>query len=828
MVLEGFALIESLVQDLRFALRTLRRSPGFTLVSLLTLALGIGSNVAMWSVADQVLFRDLPYAESEDLMVIWQNSPKLEFGPLSFPTYRDLEERSRVFEELGLFLPTERNLHGPGGEPERIQGSLVSDNFMDVLGVTPVLGRDFGPLDNRPGAARSALLSQEIWQRRFAGRDDVLQQEIRLDDQTYRIIGVFPKGLSDEPLGLETLGDVWLPVGIFEDSLPVHERAKRPNIIAVARPLDVEFSLVEQDLARISAELAEEHPQLHKDARIVATPVRQHLNKGDRLIVHLLLAAVALVLVIAAANLINLQLTRLAKRERELATRWALGARSNRLVRQLLVESSILSLLGGAVGALLALLVLGAFPWLLGEAWTIQGFQPQLLAATLALSLLTGIAIGLIPALQMVRASRRHRFAKMQVRSSLPNRRLRQVLVSLQVALALVTLVGAGLLYGSLQRLEQQDPGFATEDRVTLKVILPQAAFDQRSSWLSFFDQAQERLAALGGVQGVAVSSYRPLDLADGGSPVVAGDRALPPVSEMSPCFYQIVSPSYFDVLEIPLLAGRGLSPRDDDRLDAERVVVISQSLADIYWPDTSPVGKRLAFELKGSLDRPEPQWRRVVGVTVDVRNQGLAGPFRCTVYSPYTQIPLWLDGANSPSMVILLHVEPGRSEDLVADVRRVFDEMDPDLPMFDVQTISGLMASELEKPRRAATLLMCFATLSLLLVIVGVFGVVSFVVTARTREIGIRMSFGASPRAIAKLFLLQNLVVVGVGVILGLVAAASLSRLIAGLLFGIPALDILTYGSVALGLLLVASLAALVPAWRASRVRPLQALRYE
>lgn len=828
MVLEGFALIESLVQDLRFALRTLRRSPGFTLVSLLTLALGIGSNVAMWSVADQVLFRDLPYAEPDDLMVVWQHSPKLEFGPLSFPTYRDLEERSRVFESLGLFLPTERNLHGPEGEPERIQGSLVSDNFMEVLGVTPALGRDFEPQDDRPGAARSAMLSHELWQRRFAGQDDILQRDIRLDDQTYRVIGIFPKGLSDEPLGMQALGDVWLPAGIFEDSLPVDDRAKRPNIIAVARSAKLATSVVAQDMARISAELSNEHPQIHKDARIVATPVRQHLIKDDQLIVHLLLAAVGLVLVIAAANLINLQLTRLAKRERELATRWALGARGNRLVRQLLVESSILSLLGGGTGVALALLVLSSFPWLLGEAWTIQGFQPQILAATFLLSLVTGVVIGLVPALQMIRASRRRRFSKMQVRSSLPNRRLRQVLVSLQVALALVTLVGAGLLYGSLQRLERLDPGFATEDRITLKVILPQAAFDQRTTWLSFFDQVQERLATLGGVKGVAVSSYRPLDLAGGGSPAVPGDRALPPVSEMSPCFYQMISPGYFEVLEIPLIAGRRLDARDDDRLSAERVVVISQSLADIYWPDTSPVGKRLAFELKGSPEQPEPQWRRIVGVVADVRNQGLAAPFRSTVYSPYTQIPLWQEGGISPPMVIVLHVEAGRMEDLVAEVRQVFDDMDPDLPMFDVQTISELLAAELEKPRRAATLLMCFATLSLLLVIIGVFGVVSFVVTARTREIGIRMSFGASPQAVAKLFLIQNLLVVSVGVTLGLVTAAALSRLIAGLLFGIPALDILTYGSVALGLLVVASLAALVPAWRASRVRPLEALRYE
>lgn len=829
MLHEGFALIESLVQDLRFALRTLRRSPGFTLVSVLTLALGIGSNVAMWSVADAVLFRDLPYEDPDSLMVVWQSSPEFEFRSLPLLTFRDLEERSRAFEAMSIALPQEQNLHGPEGPPERIRGSLVSEDFLDVLGMTPILGRDFLPDDDRPGAERAALLSYEIWQRRFAGRADILEQDIQLDDQIYRVIGVLPKGLGEEILGSTTLGDVWMPIGLFRDSLPFNDRAERLHSISLGRVSENMEALVADDLRRILEELKLEDSLIQEDAEIHAGTVRQQLLKDDRHYVYLLLAAVTLVLAIAVANLINLQLTRLAKRERELATRWALGAKKYRLVCQLVVESLVLSLLGGGLGMLLVNWMGRSFPWLLGEAWAVGEIHAGVLIGVLFLTLLVGVVIGVVPASQVIRFSRKSRFAKMQIRSLLPNKKLRQILVSIEVALALVTLVGAGLLYGSLSRLEKEDPGFAVDDRLTLKVLLPQATYDDEPRWVGFFEEALQRLGALRGVKTVALSSQRPLGgSALGGSRVTAGDRALPPVSEMSFCPFQMVSPSYFRTLDIPLIEGRELGHRDDDRRDAERVVVISQDLADTYWPNSSAVGKQLAFEFEGSPEKPEPQWRRVVGVVADARMESLGIPPRCSVYSAFTQIPLWKVGGASPTMTFLLHVEPGKVAELVPEVRAIFSDISPELPLFGVEEMSEVLDGQLDRPRRVAVLLSVFAALSLLLVVVGVFGVVSYVVTARVREVGTRMAFGAGPKSIVKLFMWQNFVVVLAGVIIGLIVAMASARLISSALYGVPAVDPLTYALAAIVLLAFGSIAALVPIWRASKLCPLEALRYE
>ena len=818
--------MDSLLQDLRFAVRTLRRSPWFTLVSVLTLALGIGVNAAMWSVADAVLYRDLPYEKPEELVVVWQSSPKVEIGPLAIPTYRDLEERHRSFEALTAFIPQQFNLSQDVGEPERVQGLMVSEGFLDLLGVQPIQGPGFLAEDHRFDADRTVMLSHRLWQRRFAG-GEVIGQQLRLDQQTYRIVGVLPSNLRGEGLGGATFGDLLLPMAIFRSVLPYEDRAQRPGLRAVGRLESRNLDLATEDLQRISLQLQEENPMIFSETELQCESIRDFMVRDDRQTLFLLLGAVALVLIIACANLINLQLSRLARREPEMATRWALGAEPGRLLRQINIENLVLGLVGGGVGLVFASASIHAIPSLLGAHWAVDGLSLWVLVVSLLVSALAGILVGLLPAARIVYLCRQDRFSKMQMRSSLPNKVLRQVLVGLEVAFALTTLIWAGLLLVSLNKLGQQDPGFSADGRLTFRMMLPQSQFDEVQAWMTLLEQAEQRLLELPGISQVAVTSLRPLT--DGGREtiVAAGDRALTSVSDLPLCVYQMVSPSYFDTLGIPLVEGRGLLPSDDDRRGAERVVVISESLARAFWPETSPIDQRIAFEFLGTPRAPEPQWRRVVGVVSDLHLKDLSQPPKHAVFTTYSQIPLWYtqNGATSPAMGFVIQ-SPGENRDALPGVRALFQELAPGSPIFQVRDLQSSVDAQLIRPRRAAQLIATFSAFALVLVLVGVLGVVSYVVTARTREIGIRMAVGAAPRSVAWMFLKQTLFVSLLGLTLGTLISIGFSRLISSLLFGVEPIDPLTYGGAALSLLLVTLVATCLPALRASRIRPLEALR--
>lgn len=818
--------MDSLLQDLRFAVRTLRRSPWFTLVSVLTLALGIGVNAAMWNVADAVLFRDLPYEKPEDLVVIWQSSPKVRVGPLAIPTYHDLEQRSQGFEALASFIPEQFNLSQDTGEPERVQGLLVSEGFLGLLGLQPVLGREFLAEDSRADADRTVMLSYRIWQRRFGG-GDVLGQLLRLDEQTYRIVGVLPASLEGERLGGISYGDLLLPVEIFRNVLPYEDRAQRPGLRAVGRLQPDGFESASDDLRRISQQLQEENPLIFSEAELRLESVREFMVRGDRQTLYLLLGAVGLVLIIACANLVNLQLSRLAQREPEMATRWALGAEQGRLLRQINIENLVLGLVSGGVGLIFAALSIRAIPSLLGNQWRVDQLSFGILAVSLLVAALAGVLVGLFPAIRMVSFSRQDRFSKMQMRSSLPNKTLRQALVGIEVAFALTTLIWAGLLLGSLNKLVSEDPGFLAADRLTFSMILPQSQFDEVHSWMASLEQAEQRLLALPGVSQVAVTSVRPLT--DSGPAVIIapGDRALPPVSEMPLTFYQMVSTSYFDTMGIPILDGRAFMATDDDRQGADRVVVISQSLALAFWPDTSPIDQRIAFEFLGTPRAPEPQWRRVIGVAADVHIRDLSQPPKYAVYAPYTQIPLWFtqNSATSPSMGFVVH-NPDLAQGNLPEIRTLFQELFPQSPIFQARKMQDSVDAQLTGPRRVASMIGTFAVLALVLVWVGVLGVVSYVVTARTREIGIRMAIGAAPRQVAWMFLKQTLFVASLGLVLGTLFSIGLSRFVSSLLYKVEPVNLLTYGAAALGLLLATLVATCLPALRASRIRPLDALR--
>jgi putative ABC transport system permease protein len=822
--------MEGTIHDLRFGVRTLWRNPGFALIAVVTLALGIGANVTMLSVADLVFFGDLPFRDSERVMVLWRHSQSYVHGPFSIPTYRDLQQRNRSFEYLAMYRQSSENLISGDGEPERVEALMVSAEFPQALGIEPILGRGFLPEDDRLGAGRTVMMGHALWQRRFGADPRIVGQTINVSGEPYAVIGVLPPLLGKDRLCHAFLGDLWLPVGIFFDRLPVEDRADRKlEAIGQLAP-GVSARAAAADLDRISQQLSQEHPQSFGTGRLVGEALRANLAGNLRPALLILLTAVGFVLLIACSNLINLLLTRATVRGHEIAARIALGAGRFRLIRQLLIESFLLAATGSGLGVLAAHFYLNLVPSGVSSLAKIEGLRLSgfLISATIVLTLAVTVVIGLLPALEATRSARQRRIGGargLSVRGATQQHGLRQALVASELALALVLLIGAGLMLGSLKRLQSQDPGFATDRLLTLKVVLPFSKVEQGFAWRAFFDEALTRIESLADVEAAAVTSLRPLE-ADAAreSPIVAEDRELPLTTEMAGCSYQMVSPGFFRTLDIPLLDGRLLGSGDDE--NAERVMVINESLARHFWPDSSPIGKRFAFEFLGTPDEPRPQWRKIVGIVGDARIADLRSSPGFTVYVPYTQVPLWLDG-QSPTMTLLVKSrrEP---ESLVKSVRHEILEIDPHQPVFEIQSMEEVLQNQLSESRILSWLLSSFAVMALLLAMVGVYGVISFSVASRTREIGTRMAFGANPGQILGLLLKQSLAFVAAGIAVGIVAALFLTRFMSTVLFGVRAADLATYLSVVVLLATVAVLATLVPALRAMKVQPADALRWE
>ncbi len=826
--------MDGLTHDLRFGLRTLGRSPGFTLIAIVTLALGIGVNVAMLSVTSALLFRQLPFEDADQVMALWRHTRNGDRSPFSILTFRDWRERNRAFEHLAMFRTSSQNLTGGEGEPERVRGLMVSAGFAEALGVEPIQGRTFLPEDDRLGAGRTVMLGHQLWTRRFGGDPQILGQSLDLDGEPYTVIAVLPAGLRHQEIGRVALGDFWLPIGIFFDRLPADDRAAR-ELEGVGRlQPGVTVEAARQDMERITRELAAEHPMTYVGARLEGALLQEHLVRDLRPIVLVLLAAVGFVLLIACTNLINLLLTRAAYRDQELATRTALGAGRARLIRQLLVESLLLALLGGALGLLAAHLCLGLLlPRMvtgiahLGEA-RVDG---STVALTFLLSLAVSVAIGLVPALRATRHRRQSHVGGGQgllARSALPQEGLRQSLAISELALAVVLLIGAGLMLNSLSRLRAVDPGFAIERILTAKLVLPQAKHDQTFPWLAYFDEALRRLRALPGVDEATVTSLRPMD-DDDLTIIAAGDRELPRIPDMAAATFQLVGPAYFRAMGIPLVEGRAFDPRDRDRGEADRsppVVVINESLARHFWPDESPLGKPFAFEFQGTPEAPKPRWRQVVGVVGDARQLRLSEPPGFAAYAPYTQHSPYFAG-RSPTMTLALRTR-GEPADLIATVRAELLEVDPHQPIFGIQPLSEVAGAQLSPSRMVSSLLSSFAALALVLATLGVYGVIAYNVAARTREIGVRMALGASPGQVLGLLLKRGLLIISIGVGLGLLGAALLTRLMSSLLYGVEAIDPGIYLGVASTLGAVGTLAVLIPAWRAMKLQAAEALHYE
>jgi putative ABC transport system permease protein len=805
--------METLIQDIRYAIRVLLKSPGFTAVALLTLTLGIGANSAIFSVVNAVLLRPLPYEESERLVFITERSPVLEGMSVAYPNYLDWREQNGVFDNIGVYRRVSFNLTG-NGEPERLLGGEVSAELFNALKTKPALGRTFLAEEDVAGANPVVVLSYGLWQRRFGKDTDVIGQTITLNARPHTIIAVMPPDFRF-PSGV----DLWVPVGLNADN-PSWNRGNHPGLYAIARlKPGVTASQAHAEMDTIAARLEQQYPASNTGNRVTVTPLFNRIVGDIRPALLVLLAAVGFVLLIACANVANLLLARAAARQKEIAVRMALGASRGRLIRQLLTESMILSVTGGALGLLLAVwgtdLLVAISPDNIPRFAEIK-LDNRVLGFTAGIALVTGILFGLAPALHASKLNL-NEILKEGGRSAtagLRRQRVRSLLVISEVAIALVLLIGAGLLIKSFLRLQQVDPGFNPDNVLTAGIPLPRTKYLEPPKRIAFYEALFSRIAALPGVQAVGAVSELPIE---GGSQTyfIVEDRPIPPREEMPLTEYSLVSTGYFKALGLRLLKGREFDERDVR--DAPFACIIDENFAEQYWPGQDPIGKRLKY---GGADPGNP-WSTVVGVVANVRYQGLdqESP-RVQLFLPYGQATFL--GA---SLVIRTAGDPSS---LASAVRNEVLAIDADLPVFEIRTMNEVLKESVATRRLYMTLLGIFAGVAMVLAAIGLYGVMAYSVTQRTHEIGIRMALGARQRDVLRLVVGQGLVLALEGVVIGLIAAFALTRLMSSLLFAVSATDLSTFVVIALILTGVALGATFIPARRATKVDPMVALRYE
>ncbi|HEY2745780.1 MAG TPA: ABC transporter permease [Polyangia bacterium] len=812
--------MRDLLGDLKFALRMLRRSPGVTAAAVLALALGIGANTAIFSVVDGVLLRPLAYPESSQLVAVYRGATHFGFtkGPWSFPDFKDFLAQNQSFENAGIWSGGDGNLSG-NGSPERVLIRLASPTLLPTLRVAPIAGRNFLPGEAFKGNDHVALLDYKLAQRRFGTPNDALGKTVRIDGVDYQVVGVLPRGFF-----LETAADVWMPASTTFDMLQVRN-AHWLRMIARKKP-GLSNAQIQSDLDGFSKRLVEAHGDIYPASMGLTTTIEPFIDQivGDvRLPLLILLGAVAFVLLIACANVANLLLARAATRNREMAIRTALGAGRARLMRQLLTESLLLAFAGAGLGLVFAAWAVDGLVSLAPDALPRAAevaLDGRVLAFTIAVAAGTGIAFGLMPALSASRPDL-HDALKDGTRGTTSARgRLRKALVIAEVALSLVLLVGTGLMVRSFVRLRSVDPGFRADHALALSISLPVADSKvtdaDKERFARFFTDADARIAQLPGVTAVGGSNIMPLsnnttDLLfeiEGFTPADPADKP--------DCESREVAGDWFGAMGIPLVRGRTFAPSDS--LTAAPVVIVNQAWVKKYSPDRDALGRHV--RQPGSRE-PNPPWATIVGVIGDVRGYGLDKPARAELYWPLTQ-------RRGSSAMTLVARTSGDPLALAGAARGAIAEVDPQQPIFDVMPLDNVVAQSLAQRRFTLTLMMLFGIVALLLAAVGIYGVMSYTVAQRTQEIGIRVALGATAGIVLGMVLKDGMKLVAIGLAVGAAAALVLTRVGASLLWGISSTDALTYVAVAVALALVALVAIVVPARRATRVDPMQALRSE
>jgi putative ABC transport system permease protein len=809
--------MDALWQDLRFGVRMLRRSPLTTGLALLTLALGIGANTAIFSVVDGVLLQPLPVPHPERLIRVIDTNPGKDlprFGS-SAPNFRDWREQSRAFESLAAFHPNTYNLSA-ASTPETLAAGNVTWEFFRVLGARPALGRFFRPEEDRPGAARVAVLSNALWRSRFGGERGVLGRRVLLDGHAHTVIGVAPTAAA----ALSPEIAVWVPLAADYQQW----RSGRHLRVFGRLRAGTGLARAQAEMSAIAARLERQYPADNLGWGVRLRPLHEEMVERIRPALVLLRLAVGAVLLIACANVASLMLARLAAREREIAVRSALGAGRGRLARQVVVESVVLFAAGGALGLLLAAWGTPALVTLYGGAIPraeATGVDGRVLAFSLLLTFGAGLLVGLVPAFSQLLGNDRHRALKEGGRAlagSRGGRRLRRLLVLAEVALALTLLVAAGLLLRSFARLQAVDPGFAAGGVLGVTLSLPEATYGENAlpRRVAFQRQALARVRALPGVTAAATVYPLPFSGRDYFDSFYVEGRPRPSSADLLPVAVSAVSPGYFQTLRIPLLHGREFGEHDDAA--SPPVAVVSRALAVRSWPGEDPIGRRISFDLKA----PESsrRWWTVVGVVEDVRSRSLGLEPEGSVYRSQLQWPQW--------DFWLVARTPGNPGSLAAPVRRSLQMIDPDLPLDRIQTLRELVDRSLAERRVRTLLLSLFGGLALILAAVGIYGLISDSVTQRTHEIGIRVALGAGRAQVLGLVLRQGMGLVGAGLAAGLAGSWLAARLLADQLFQVSAADPLTFAAMVLVLAAVALVANWVPAQRATEVDPLEALRAE
>jgi putative ABC transport system permease protein len=810
-------MITDLWQDLRYGLRMLMRNPGFTLVAVLALALGIGANSAIFSVVNTVLLRPLPFKNPDALMMVWEDATHLGFpdntpSPANFIDWRD---QNTVFEGMIAMTQTSFNLTGVG-DPERCDGRRVSANTFKLLGVDPILGRTFRPEEDKPGS-HVVLLSYGLWQRRFGGDAGIVGRAVNLNGESYTVVGVVPRTV--ELPSMENWHDqLWVPIAFTSE-----DAASRGNhyleVLARLKP-GVTQKQAQAEMSTIAARLERQYPVDNTRIGIKVKPLHDQVVGNIKPALLILLGAVGFVLLIACANVANLLLARAAVRQKEIALRLALGASRSRLTRQFLTESVLLAALGGGCGLLLSVVGLNILkrfiPDSISQAQAI-GIDGKVLIFTALVSLATGLIFGLAPATQASNFNLNETLKEGGRDSGSGSRgnRLRGLLVISEVAISFLLLIGAGLLISSFLHLLKLDPGYRADHLLTMKVVLPDTKYPDKEHRAPFFRELIRRVQALPGVQSVAVASNLPLTYNGDSMPIGIEGRADPPPDQWPDVILRVVSPGYFTTMGIPLVQGRDFN--EQDRPDSVRVAVISEKTARYYWPNESPIGKRFK---PGPVAGDSP-WREITGVVKDVRQNDFVAEPKMQMYLSHEQVNSFAANA----VVVRTSIDP---LSLGPAVRKVIWEIDRDQPVSDIRSMEDIVSTAVARQRFSTMLLGIFATLALVLAAVGIYGVMSYSVAQRTREIGIRIALGAKRTDVLKLAMGQGLRLVVIGVAIGLAGAFVLTRVMASLLFGVSATDPLTFVTISLVLLSVAMLASYIPSLRAMKVDPMVALRYQ
>jgi predicted permease len=812
--------MENLAQDIRYGIRTLAKNPGFTIAAVLTLALGIGANTAIFSVIENVLLRPLPYPQPERLVEIWNTyEPQVPRAGLSPGDYADWRQQNQSFSEMGAYARISQGFNLTGeGEPQRILAGYASSELFPMLGAKVVAGRSFLSEEDRAGSEPVVILSHRLWQSRFGGDPGVVGRAIAVDNQRYRVVGVLPAGFQ-----LLRWPDLWMPIGQYGDDLTEHVHHAF-DAVARLKP-GISLAQARDEINRLNQQEAIRYPDAHKNFGVRVQTLQDPSAASLRNTLLVLFGAVGLVLLIACVNTANLLLVRNAAREREVAVRTALGASSGRLMRQLLTESTLLALLGGALGLFLAiagLKVLLAFVPADLPVLRDSRLNGTVLAFTVAICIATGLACGLLPAVRMVKTNLAGVLKQgSKGASAAGHHKTHNVLVISEIAMALIPLIGAGLLLRSFQQMLEVDPGFRMDHILTMEIEQPALSFAEinqlsqeeqiklGAKQAQQFERIATQIRALPGVTEVGGIDDLPLsnEFRQASRFVIEG-QPLPAAGARPIVQFRTVSLSYFSTVGIPLRAGRLFTEDDSKLLNA----VINETMAERFWPRGDALGKRVNL---CSLD-PKPCWYTIIGIAGNVHQFGLDGQ---------PTFDLYFTGGWTPYLVVRTALDP---LGIAAAVREVVHKVEPNLPVTHVMTMDGLLSGSVSPRRFSAVLIGIFAVLALLLAAVGIYGVMSYAVSQRTQEIGLRMALGAPAGSVRGMILGQMLRLTMLGVGIGLAGSFVVARFLASLLFGVGTYDPATFLGVAVLLVAVALSASYIPARRAMRVDPLVALRYE